>query len=241
MIRILILEDHEISRNALKEMILSVGGQSQIVVDEAASFSVAKSFIESGATYSAFFLDINLNGAMPEDKSGMELAVLIRSYIKYELTPIIMVTSMANLEMDAYRKLHCYQFLVKPYMKVDVENVVKKLLALKNVTEEKSIVVKKEGINYRIKCNAIVFVKAVPRGICLYLKKEVMKIPYLTIVKLLEQLDNQEFIQCHRMYVVNKKYINNVDFVNRMIKMEYYDEDIEIGGTYKNRLKELFD
>ena len=152
-----------------------------------------------------------------------------------------MVTSMANLEMDAYRKLHCYQFLIKPYMKVDVENVVKKLLALHNVVEEKSIIVKKDGINYRIKCNAIVFVKAVPRGICLYLKKEVMKVPYLTIVKLLEQLDNQEFLQCHRMYVVNKKYINNVDFVNRMIKMEYYDEDIEIGGTYKNRLKELLD
>ena len=119
-----------------------------------------------------------------------------------------MVTSIASLEMEAYRRLHCYQYLIKPYMRVDVENVVKKLLALQNVKEEKSIVVKKDGINYRIKCNAIVFVKAVPRGICLYLKKEVMKIPYLTIVKLLEQLDKDEFIQCHRMFVVNKKYIN---------------------------------
>ena len=37
------------------------------------------------------------------------------------------------------------------------------------------------------------------------------------------------------------KYIENVDFVNRMIKMEYYDENIEIGGTYKNHLKEILD
>ena len=85
------------------------------------------------------------------------------------------------------------------------------------------------------------YVKASPRGICLYLKKEVMKVPYLTIVKLMEQLDTSEFIQCHRMFVVNKKYIENVDFVNRMIRMEYYNEDIEIGGTYKNHLKEILD
>ena len=228
MIRILILEDQEISRKALKEMILSIGGPGQIVVDEAASFSMAKSLIESDVNYSAFFLDINLDEANSNDMSGMDIAAFIRGYIKYELTPIIMVTSIASLEMEAYRRLHCYQYLIKPYMRVDVENVVKKLLALQNVKEEKSIVVKKDGINYRIKCNAIVFVKAVPRGICLYLKKEVMKIPYLTIVKLLEQLDKDEFIQCHRMFVVNKKYIENVDFVNRMIKMEYYDEDGEM-------------
>ena len=241
MIRILILEDQEISRKALKEMILSIGGPGQIVVDEAASFSMAKKLIESDVNYSAFFLDINLDESKPDDMSGMDIAAFVRGYIKYELTPIIMVTSIASLEMEAYRRLHCYQYLIKPYMRVDVENVVKKLLALQNVKEEKSIVVKKDGINYRIKCNAIVFVKAVPRGVCLYLKKEVMKIPYLTIVKLLEQLDKDEFIQCHRMFVVNKKYIENVDFVNRMIKMEYYDEDIEIGGTYKNHLKEMLD
>lgn len=239
MIRILILEDQEISRNALKEMILSAGGPGQIVVDEAASFSMAKKLIESDVNYSAFFLDINLDTNNDEDKSGMKIAEFIRGYLKYELTPIIMVTSIASLEMEAYRKLHCYQFLIKPYMKVDVENVVKKLLALQNVKEEKSIIVKKDGVNYRIKCNAIVYIKAVPRGICLCLKKETMKIPYLTIVKLMEQLDCEDFIQCHRMFVVNKKYIENVDFVNRMIKMEHYDEIIEIGGTYKNNLKEI--
>jgi two-component system LytT family response regulator len=240
-IRILILEDQEISRNALKEMILSACDSGQIVVDMAASFSMAKKLIESDIVYSAFFLDINLDETNEDDKSGIEIAKLIRSNMRYGLTPIIMVTSIASMEMEAYRSLHCYQYLIKPYMKVDVENIVSKLIALEHVKEEKTIIVKKDGINYRIKCNAIVYVKAIPRGICLYLKKEVMKVPYLTIVKLMEQLDTSEFIQCHRMFVVNKKYIENVDFVNRMIRMEYYNEDIEIGGTYKNHLKEILD
>lgn len=239
MIRILILEDQDMSRKALKEMILSAGDQEQIVVDSAASFDVAKEYIESDKVYSAFFLDINLKEEDEEDKSGMEIAGLIRSYVKYEFTPVIMVTSIANLEMDAYRKLHCYQYIVKPYIKNDVENVVKKLLSMQNIKEEKTIVVKKDGINYRIKCDAIVYAQAITRGVCLYLKKETMKIPYLTIVKLMEQLPEEDFIQCHRMSVVNKKYIENVDYVNRMIKLAYYDETVEIGGTYKNHLKEL--
>lgn len=239
MIRILILEDQDISRKALKEMILSAGGQDQVVVDSAASFALAKELVESDKVYAAFFLDINLNEDNEEDKSGMEIAKLIRSYTKYEFTPVIMVTSTANLEMEAYRKLHCYQYILKPYIKKDVENVVKKLLSIHNTKEEKSIVVKKDGINYRIKCDAIVYVQAVTRGVCLYLKKEAMKIPYLTIVKLMEQLPEEDFIQCHRMFVVNKRHIKNIDYVNRMIKMDYYDETVEIGGTYKNRIKEI--
>ena len=241
MIRILILEDQEISRNALKEMIVSAGFNSQIVVDSAASFIEAREYVESDNVYSAFFLDINLKEDDGEDKSGMELAKLIRMHEKYQFTPVIMVTSLANLEMEAYRQLHCYQYILKPYIKNDVENVVKKLLAMEDVKEEKSIVVKKDGINYRIKCDAIVFIKAVPRGVCLYLKRESMKSPYLTIVKLMEMLPEEDFIQCHRMFVINRKYVENVDYVNRIIKMEHYDDGIELGGTYKNNFKEKMD
>ena len=146
MIRLLILEDQDMSRNALKEMILKTGGQEQIVVDSAASFDSAKELIESDRLYAAFFLDINLDAGQENDKSGMKVAELIRSYTKYEFTPVVMVTSLANLEMEAYRKLHCYQYIVKPYIQNDVENVVKKLMAMQDVKEEKSIVVKRDGI-----------------------------------------------------------------------------------------------
>lgn len=238
MIRIFILEDQEMSRRALKELIISTDHHEEIVVDSASSFEEGKHYVESSNTYDAFFLDINLDESNPTDESGLELARFIRTYGKYEFTPVIMVTSIAKLEMAAYRELHCYQYLLKPYVEEDVRNVVKKLLAIRNVKEEKTIVVKKDGINYRIKCNAIVYVQAVPRGVCLYLKKESMRVPYLTIVKLMEQLPEEDFIQVHRMFVVNRKYIDNVDFVNRMIKMTGYDENIELGGTYKQKLKD---
>lgn len=238
MIRIFILEDQDVSREALKKFICSASNREEIVVDAAASLEEGRRYVESNVTYSAFFLDINLDISNQEDESGIELAKIIRQQVRYEFTPLIMVTSIARLEITAYRELHCYQYLLKPYIEDDVKALVKKLISTGNNKEEKSIVVKKDGINYRIKCDSIVYIEAVPRGICLYLKKETMKVPYLTIVKLMEQLSQEDFVQCHRMCVFNKKYVENVDLVNRMIKLSYYDQPIEIGGTYKQKMKE---
>lgn len=238
MIRILILEDQEINRIALRELIISAGTKEEIVVHSASTFEEGRSYVEGDTTYDAFFLDINLSGSDSADESGLELARLIRGQSKYEFTPVIMVTSIAKLEMAAYRELHCYQYLIKPYVEADVESIVKKLLGLSKVKEESSILVKKDGINYRIKCNAIVYIQAVPRGVCLYLKKESMRVPYLTIVKLMEQLPQEDFIQCHRMFVVNRRHIDNVDFVNRMIKVAGYDEPVELGGTYRHKVRD---
>lgn len=238
MIRIFVLEDQDTGRKALEQFICTANGREEIVVDSAASLEEGRKYVESNTTYAAFFLDINLDLDNPDDESGIELAKLIRAQSRYEFTPLIMVTSIARLEITAYRELHCYQYLLKPYIEEDVKKLVNKLLATSRTSEEKSIVVKKDGINYRIKCDAIVYVQAIPRGVCLFLKKETMKIPYLTIVKLMEQLPQDDFIQCHRMCVFNKKYVENVDFVNRMIQLSYYDEAIEIGGTYKLKVKE---
>lgn len=238
MLRILILEDQKVNREALKGMILSAGGQDQIYVDSAASFDEAYAFVQSKTVYDAFFLDINLDVNNEDDKQGMDIAEIIRKQTRYEFTPMIMVTSIVNLEMEAYRQLHCYQYILKPYMENDVNNVITKLLHMNNSKQEQAIVVKKDGINYKIKCDSIVYIKAVTRGVCLYLKGESMKVPYLTAVKLMEQLPKDDFIQCHRMFIVNKKYVENVDYVNRVIKVEHYDEWVEMGGTYKKIVKD---
>lgn len=98
------------------------------------------------------------------------------------------------------------------------------------------MVVKKDGINYKIFCKDIVCVKAVPRGVQLILSKEEMKIPYLSIKQLLEKLPTEKFLQVHRMCVVNLDYIEYVDTVNGLIRMKN-GEQVEIGITYKSDIK----
>ena len=82
-------------------------------------------------------------------------------------------------------------------------------------------------------------VNQVQSGVNLVLRKESMDVKYLTIRQVLEELAGMpEFIQCHRNAIINLNYVENVDFVNRMIQMKNMDEVVEIGVTYKAELKE---
>ena len=60
---------------------------------------------------------------------------------------------------------------------------------------------------------------------------------YVTIKQLLEKLPQELFIQCHRMFVVNRDHIDYIDMVNGLIRMKNGME-AEIGVTYKTRVKE---
>lgn len=233
--QVLILEDEEQSQKALERILgeLSPG----IRVLTAATLTDAKNLLEEKGKIDLFLLDVNLKGTDEEDISGFTFAEEIRKRREYLFTPIVMVTSVASLEMKAYRTLHCYQYLTKPFERKDVEDVVQKVLA--SVKERSYILVKKEGINYKIFCDSIVFIKAIPRGICIYMKKDKMEVLYFSLKQILEKLPTEEFVQCHRMYVVNKRYMEYCDVVNQMIKVRYWDETVEIGVTYKAQIRRI--
>ncbi|MBU3875501.1 LytTR family DNA-binding domain-containing protein [Faecalicatena sp. AGMB00832] len=234
---ILVLEDDMVSRGALVSMLGKLG--EEVRIDAAADLKEAEELLDSGKNYDLFLLDVNLDREDREDASGILFAEKIRAVMKYELTPIVMLTSVSTLEIEAYRKIHCYQYILKPYEEAEVCSVVRKVLAHTRSYEKPYIIVKKNGINYKILCEDIVFCKAIPRGVCIYLKEEQMDIPYLTIRQLLDKLPADGFIQCHRMFVVNQEYVKYYDLVNQMIQMEGYPDKIDIGVTYKAEVRRL--
>lgn len=238
MINILVLEDRKCSREALVKMISEYGRAGEIYIDSAATFEEAKEYIDSKKTYHGFFIDINLDEEDENNREGIEFAKLLRKNRKYEFTPVIMVTSIASLEMTSFREIHCYQYIVKPYDKQTVEEVIRKIVMHDKVAEEKNIIVKKDGVNYKIKCDAICYVQAISRGVMFKLSREQIKVPYMSIKKLMTILPEDDFIQCHRMYVANKRHIKLLDVVNRVIIMEDGTR-LEIGVTYKDKIKEF--
>lgn len=238
MINILVLEDQKDSREALCKMIASYNRENEVEIDSAATYEEAEKLLNNKKTYNGFFIDINLDIENENDQSGIEFARLLRKNRKYEFTPVIMVTSIASLEMTSFREIHCYQYIVKPYDRKTVEDVIQKIVMHDKVAEEKYIIVKKNGINYKIKCDAIQYVQAITRGVQIKLTKETVKVPYLTIKEFMKKVDPEDFIQCHRMYVVNKRHIVSIDVVNRMIELE--DKNmVEIGVTYKDKIKDF--
>lgn len=237
MTRILILEDSKDCLRAITAMVEKVSDKvSAVPVNSLEEARAALN--DAQQPFQAFLLDINLNMNDNEDISGINFAREVRMKREYAFTPIVMITSLANMELTAYRELHCYQYLVKPYDETDIEKLIGKLLFLsqQGETRDAFVVVKKDGVNYKLFCKDIVCIKAIPRGVNFVLAKESMKVHYISIKQLLDKLPKENFLQVHRMCVVNQDYIDYVDTVNGLISMKN-GERIEIGVTYKSDIK----
>lgn len=237
MARILVLEDEVQSRMALEKMLYNIS--SEITVDTAADLAEARLLLGGTVSFDLFFLDVNLKPEEEGDTSGILFAEEIRNHRQYEFTPLVMITSVAGLEMEAYRRLHCYQYVVKPYVQSEVEEIVRKVLFHLHTEKRSFIVVKRNGINYKIFCDEIRFFRAIPRGVCIYLREEHIEVPYLSIHKLLEKLPKEMFFQCHRTFVVNRNAVKYYDLVNQVIQVEGYSEWIDIGVTFKPEVRRM--
>ena len=113
MTKIMILEDSMDSLMALTAMIKKISKDIAVVPVE--SLEKARAALQDEANlFQAFLLDINLDEQDMEDASGMEFARQVRNDVRYAFTPLVMITSIANLELPAYRELHCYQYILKP-------------------------------------------------------------------------------------------------------------------------------
>ena len=194
----------------------------------------AKDLLDQEIRYGLFLLDVNLSGEDREDIGGILFAREIRERFEYTFTPIVMVTAIGNMEMQAYRELHCYQYIMKPFHREQVEEVVQKVLEKESREKSPVIVVKKDGINYQLKCEDIRYLEAIPRGTRLHLVTENWDVPYVTLRQMLLKMPKGMFAQCHRMYAVNKNEVEYYDTVNRIIRIKNCPDTVEIGVTYKS-------
>lgn len=237
MIHVMILEDDKSSLGAL-EKILSEYSED-ICVHTASSYKEAKDLLDTDIRYGLFLLDVNLSGDNREDIGGILFAREVRGKLRYTFTPIVMVTSVGAMEMQAYRELHCYQYIMKPFQREQVIEVVEKVLEREKREKPATVTVKKDGINYQVKCEDICYVEAVSRGITLHMKEETLNVPYVSLKQILKKLPEDTFVQCHRMYVVNKQKVEYYDTVNRIVKLRDCEDTVEIGVTYKAEIGRL--
>ncbi|WP_229775528.1 response regulator [Anaerosalibacter bizertensis] len=75
-----------------------------------------------------FLLDIQL-----KDYSGFELAKEIRNIDNYKLTPIIFVTAIPTRELMAFKEIHCYDYIVKPFKEEEIVWTKQELYLLKKL------------------------------------------------------------------------------------------------------------
>lgn len=237
--KILILEDNPATLEHLTNIVREVDNHNAVYffdnIKDAYQCAMEK-------TIDLFMIDIILDTSNPGDASGLKFVENIRRVEHYSFTPIIFVTSLEDARSYTYENLHCYSFIEKPFDVDRVKQMVEQCLRFPGKgNSSKTLYFRKDGIILAVEREDIVFAESIEHIMHIHTKQgDVLKIPYITIKKLLEEIDSLDIIQCSRNTVVNKNYILNVDIPNRMIKLKGNLGRVEIGVMFKKHVKECF-
>lgn len=228
--KVLILEDNLQTANVIEDILqqldFSVNVFKTASVETAYKYAFEKSI-------DAFIIDIILDTSRPGDTSGMRFAQRIRELPKYYFTPIIFITALYDPELHAYRDIHCFGYIEKPFSEKKVIDLLSQAL---NFTTERNdteiIYLRKDGILYSVKIDDIIYVQVQHHWMHITLHKDVLEIPYKTIKSLLSETNSNNLVQCNKYTLVNKKSIQSIDITNGYIKMLNRNELISIGIRY---------
>ncbi len=232
--KVLILEDNDNSRTMLRQLLHQIDAGLKVV--EAKNLQEAY-FAAMEETMDLFLLDIMIDNKCPGDTSGIRFAEKMRRIARYRFTPIIFITLVEDQELYAFRNIHSYGYIEKPYDTAETKRLISEALqyALPEY-EERSVYFRKDGILYAVRIRDILFAESRQHILYVHKRQECLEIPYKTCKQFLQEVDSPSFLQCSRNTVINKKYIRYVDIPNRYIAMEHYEGLVEIGITFVKKI-----
>jgi DNA-binding LytR/AlgR family response regulator len=242
MYNILVLEDDLIQLKTLSNIIKQLGDIYHVYeassIEEALKISVQENI-------HLFYIDINI-----KNESGLKFALEIRKIERYRLTWIVFVTIYKEYMLTAFKKIHCYDYILKPY---NIENIQKttRLLMTESQAQvaatevnEKFIIVDVKKIQVKIFIEEIIFVEVFIRTSTIHTINGSFTIDYLSLKKLHEMIVDKSILQSHRSYLVNLKYINKIEKTSdkTAFKIYFYNtkETALLGQSYKKGIMERF-
>ena len=237
--KILILEDNTTTLMNLTQIVQNIDVKNVVypfrVLKDAYQCAVEKEI-------DLFIVDIILDRNKPGDSSGLKFVENVRKINHYAFAPIIFVTSLEDAKLYTYEKLHCYSFIEKPFEAEKLQMLVRESLKFPSVIEKrKTLYFRKDGIILAVDREEIVFAESINHVMNIHTNHgDVLKVPYVTVKKLIEETDSSDIIQCSRSTIVNRMFIHNVDIPNQTIQLKEGFGNIEIGIMYKKKLKEIF-
>lgn len=185
-----------------------------------------------------FMVDIILNANLPGDTAGLKFVQEMRGTKRYAFTPVIFITSLEDPKLFSYSQLHCFGYIEKPFSVEQVRKYVLEALEFP-VTEDKErcVFFRKDGIVYAKYLKDIVWIEASRRKIVVHCINDCLEISYMNSEEILQELDSSLFVRCSRFAIINRKFVKEIDYSNRYIKLKGVDKLIEIGARMKKKFK----
>lgn len=240
---IIIVEDDFMQREILKTMIFSI--YESIKIYEADSKNAALDIIKNN-DINMFLIDISL-----KDSSGLELAMNIRSIPKYEFSQLVFLTTHVDYMLQAFKQIHCYDYILKPYNKNDVHAMLNKLIdkEINNLSDEKDdsnkeLVIRiRTGVFIRVKVHDILFIEVKGRDCEVNTVSGSYTYANISLKKILGLIDYEYIVQSHKAFAVNKNYIFKVERLDirlSSIHFNNYSKTALLGHKFKNNILSEF-
>lgn len=238
MIKILVIEDSDVQRKNLCSLLSKIN--SNLKIYEASTKDGALE-ISKKTNIDLFFVDIEL-----KDSSGIDFATEIRKVYEYKYTLIVFVTAYINYIIKAFKEVHCYDYLIKPYNSNDIRkiiNIITENTPSKNIQQNKPyVLINQNSIEIKLFLDEIIFIET-SMGKCTIhtiIGKYVMN--RMTLKKLLKIINCDYIIQCHRSCAVNIKYIRKIEKYSQVSWNIYFDKYkycAFMGSKYKEKIINL--
>lgn len=236
MSNVLIVEDEIVTARGLKSIIESIdsGLKTHMTAYAKEALSMAKS-----NNYDVFLLDIQL-----KDYSGFDLAHEIREIEKCKLTPIIFITAIPSRELMAFKQIHAYDYIIKPFKEEEVKNsletIIKYGINKERNREEKYLKLKQRDFSYLIRQDEIIYIEYKNRRLFIKTTKDKVDVSAYTLKQIFNELD-MGFMQCHRGFIINTNYIEKIDKTEDNIYLKGISEIIPIGRAFKESIRSKID
>lgn len=227
--KVLIVEDNATVCEGLKEIVLRIDNSLEVFCTGYAKEALAYAKKEA---IDLFLFDIELM-----DYSGVTLAKEIRELESYRLTPMVFITSILTKELIAFREIHCYDYISKPFKLEKVRETLMPLIkeGIRAVKEEPKLTLKQKACHIAILEKDIIYIESKVKKLCITTIHEEFIIASYTL-NFMEELLTSDFIRCHKGFMVNKKFIHTIDRAKQKINLISYEGTIPFGDHYKERL-----
>ena len=224
----IVIDDERIAREGLNEFIKEFD-----FLENCGSFSNAHLALEKLKTdaIDLIFLDIQ----MPL-LNGLEFAKMITD----KNAMIIFTTAHSEYALKGY-KVNAIDYLLKPIFFEDFKGAILKAKKLYEAVYQQEAVLKplffkENGAIVKVHTTQIMYIRSLQNYLEVYLENRKRVIIHQTLKNIIDQLPPDTFLQIHRSYIVNTKYITHIEGSTLYLK----ETSLPIARNRKTTILEWF-
>jgi len=215
LLRIAVVDDDQIAISRLRECLNHYSEEKGVNFNIKVCQNGIDLLVGYRSDYDIIFLDVD----MP-DINGFQTARRIRELD--ECVILVFVTNLAQYAIEGY-KYHAADYIVKPLKYHTFALKMHMILKHCQTHQQTSIFVKTKNGEVRLTTDSIYYVEIHQHGI-LYHTETGNFSGYGTLKKVEEMLPREEFYRCNNCYIVNLKYVNQINDSTVRVR----DEELEV-------------